>query len=217
MEEEITLYQFPESGNCYKIRLCLNWLGKKYKVINLSRDENLRKTKDFLSISPLGKVPVLCINDLVLTESMSILFYLYKRYGIVSKEKLVENLIQNLIEEAEMLKWLSFEQSEIQNNIGRLRYITRFLNDSEGENLYGEIEKYKVDELMSNAKSALQVVENHLQNRDFILKEFSICDIALFSYVHLVGEIGINLDSYRNISRWIKNVKNTKNFKRIYE
>lgn len=187
--DEIILYQFPDSGNCYKIRLYLNYLHQNYKIINLPREDALRKNEEFLKISPLGKVPVLQVKELVLTESMAILFYLFENYDINYK-------YFTALEKIEILKWLSFEQSEIQWSIGRLRYIYKFSNSNK---------LIETADLKFNAMDALKVLDNHLKNKKFILEKYSIADISLFAYVGLSNEAGISLENYPNIHRWIKN------------
>jgi glutathione S-transferase len=184
------LYQFETSGNCYKIRLLLTQLEKKYVLINLPRDKT-RLTEDFLTKSFLGKVPVLETSEIVLTESQAILYYLSKNTQFFPDDILIQS---------EILKWMSFEQSEVQTSIGVARYYLKFKNKKK--------KKY-----IRRTKEILKILSNYLENRTFFVKNiYTIADISLFGYIHLVEEIGISLKKYPNISTWITNVKSQPNY-----
>ncbi|MGH6953278.1 MAG: glutathione S-transferase N-terminal domain-containing protein, partial [Alphaproteobacteria bacterium] len=52
------LYEFPTSGNCYKVRLALAHVGKAYDRIEISRAGGTKKP-EYLKVNPQGKVPAL--------------------------------------------------------------------------------------------------------------------------------------------------------------
>jgi glutathione S-transferase len=71
------LYDFPFSGNGYKIRLALAHLGftVEYEIIDLLAGE--ASAPEFLAKNPMGQIPVLELDDgTFLRESNSILFWL---------------------------------------------------------------------------------------------------------------------------------------------
>lgn len=180
------LHQFKTSGNCYKIRLFLHQLEKKCDHINLSRDGS-RLSKEFLLKSPLGKVPVLEINEgNFLTESMSILYFLSQNTKFFPKDISLQT---------EILKWLSFEQSEIQTSIAKARYFIKFKKEIKT--------KY-----IENAKEKLKIIDFHLFGKKFLVGDiYTIADISLYAYVHLAPEIDISLNEYPNIVNWLYHVE----------
>jgi len=187
------LYQFEKSGNCYKIRLLLSQLQKEYIIENLPRNFS-KLSNEFLNKSPLGKVPFLEINDLVFTESMAILYYLSKDTFLFPKE---------FSSQVEIIKWLSFEQSEIQTSIARNRFLFKFKNIRENKSI-------------KRAKKALNILNLHLENKKFLVANtYTIADISLYAYVHLSSEIDISLENYPNIILWLKNVENQANYIKI--
>ena len=77
----IQLYEFALSGNCHKVRLMLSILGLNYKSIIVNGSERAHKSRDFLAMNPLGQLPILQDNDIIIRDSQAILIYLAHRYG----------------------------------------------------------------------------------------------------------------------------------------
>ena len=62
----ITLYDYPLSGNCYKIRLLLSLLDQPFETIPIDfHPGREHKQPEFLRINPLGQLPVIRDGDLV--------------------------------------------------------------------------------------------------------------------------------------------------------
>jgi len=159
-----------------KIRLLLNLLKKEYTEVPLS---------DMSADIPLGKVPVLRHPSGIVSESMAILYFLAQG-TIYMPEKLVE-----------LLQWLSFEQSEIQNSIGCARYIIR-----------EKIADSKLKTYQYNAHRAIKILDAHLKDRPFIIDHFSIADIALYPYLFLAEEANINTRDYEHVTIWLARLTN---------
>lgn len=71
------LYDHPLSGNGYKVRLLLAHLGTPYDYVAVDLFAGQTRTPEFLAKNPLGKVPVLELDDgRKLPESNAILFWL---------------------------------------------------------------------------------------------------------------------------------------------
>lgn len=65
------------SGNCHKVHLPLNQLGRSCVWIETDMTQGQTRTPEFLSLNPAGKVPLLVREDgQVLSESGAILFWL---------------------------------------------------------------------------------------------------------------------------------------------
>ena len=57
------LYEYPLSGNCYKLRLLLTQLGHPFESVRIDILNGENRSAKFLRINPAGKVPVLEIGD----------------------------------------------------------------------------------------------------------------------------------------------------------
>jgi hypothetical protein len=59
----ITLYQYPDSGNCYKVRLLLSHLGKPFRTVAVSSRDGSTRQPEFLVKNPIGRVPTIEFED----------------------------------------------------------------------------------------------------------------------------------------------------------
>ena len=70
------LYHAFRSSASYRVRIALNLKGIDYEKRPLNLLENEQKTGRYRSLNPQGLVPTLEINNLRLTQSLSIIVYL---------------------------------------------------------------------------------------------------------------------------------------------
>jgi glutathione S-transferase len=109
------LYDFPFSGNGYKIRLALAYLGfsVEYKIADLLAGE--ASAPAFLAKNPMGQIPVLELDDgTFLRESNAILFWLTGGSSLMPTERLGRTRV---------VRWMCFEQSNIDKVLGRTRFL----------------------------------------------------------------------------------------------
>jgi glutathione S-transferase len=67
------LYDFPRSGNCYKVRLLLNQLEIPFERVEINLLEQQTRSPEFLQKNLNGKLPLLEIEtDVFLAESNAI-------------------------------------------------------------------------------------------------------------------------------------------------
>ena len=79
----ITVYGFSPSGNCHKVRLLLEQLGRDYRWVEKRSDDGSTRTPEFLAKNPNGKVPLIELDDgRVLTESNAILHLAGRRHAV---------------------------------------------------------------------------------------------------------------------------------------
>ena len=109
-----TLYEFPSSGNCYKIRLALAFLNLPYKRVTIDITRGESRTEEFLAINPNGRIPALEVEPgNYLPESNAALWYLASGTGLLPSSKL---------EQAQVLQWMFFEQYSHEPFIATSRY-----------------------------------------------------------------------------------------------
>lgn len=77
----ITLYDYELSGNCYKLRLLMSMLGIEYKTVPVDFYPGREHKSDwFLKLNPLGQLPVIEDDGLVLRDAQAILVYIGSKY-----------------------------------------------------------------------------------------------------------------------------------------
>jgi glutathione S-transferase len=189
----VRLYDFPFSGNGYKIRLALAQLGIRveYEVIDLLARET--KSERFLAKNPLGEIPVLELDDgTLLRESNAILFWLTEGTALMPTDRL---------ERARVVQWMLFEQNQIDKVLGRTRFLLRyphFMQTTQGD----------FDGWYATGYRALAIIEAELLNHAFIVGEhYSAADICLYGYVHCAPEGGFDLARTPRIVAWLARVR----------
>jgi glutathione S-transferase len=75
----LTLHGYPQSSNALKVRFLLEELGLAYEHALVPVEEP--RPASFLALNPIGKVPLLVDEQLVLSESHAIMRYLIRREG----------------------------------------------------------------------------------------------------------------------------------------
>jgi glutathione S-transferase len=187
------LYSHPLSNNGYKITLLLSFLEQNYELVNVNLVNDDQKTAEFLTMHPLGQVPVLVDGDVTIWDSQAILVYLARKY---------ENWLQLQPEAiAQINSWLSFASKELAIGLASAR----------GHYLFGGkdikfINRLNIDIEKATllAHNSLQVLNQHLSNHKWLAGESpSIADIACFPPVVLAGDGKVSLEAYPYIQDWI--------------
>jgi glutathione S-transferase len=186
------LYDYPASGNCYKARLLLSHLGIEYERVPVDIFAGETMTPEHAARNPALTTPVLELPDgSFLPESGAILLHLAEGTDLLPDDP---------AERAQVYRWLFFEQSAILPTVAdiRFRMLTGRLDpDGDAGRRAAQL-----------AGAVTSVVEGHLQGRTFAVGErFTLADIALFGYVHVAHEAGVDMSGFTAIAEWIERVR----------
>lgn len=179
------LYDYLPSGNSYKVRLLLSYLGIPYTHIPIDIHKGETQTQDYLAMNPAGQIPVLQLNDgRTLAESNAILMFLAED---------TPYLPLNSFDRAKCLQWMFWEQYRHEPSIAVARYIRHYAPEREDQ----------LPALMEKGRAALSVMNSHLESRYWFIETGpTLADISLYAYTHVAGEGGFDLDDYPNIQAW---------------
>ena len=179
------LYDYLPSGNSYKVRLLLSYLGINYTHIPIDIHAGETQTPDYLAMNPAGQIPVLQLEDgRTLAESNAILMFLAEDTPYVPV---------NAFERAKALQWMFWEQYRHEPAIAVARFIRMYAPEREAE----------LPKLMERGAAALSVMEGHLRGQAwFVGAGPSVADVALYGYTHVAGEAGFDLSHYPNVQAW---------------
>ena len=75
-DSDIVLYEYWRSSTSYRARIALNLKNLRYRSVTVDLAENQHHAEAHRARDPLGRVPVLCVDGLTLTQSFAILEYL---------------------------------------------------------------------------------------------------------------------------------------------
>lgn len=179
------LYNLDASGNCYKVRLfaALANIALQTVAVNLAAGEH--KHPPLSDLNPLGLLPILEDGAEVYRDSQAILVYLAGAYGGLAWWP------GHPQGQGDVMQWLSFAANEVQHSLCTARLIDKF--------------SYRADKAVALAKSAavLAVLDRHLQDHDWLaIGRPSIADCAVYPYVALAPEGGVDLSPYTHVARW---------------
>jgi glutathione S-transferase len=195
MSGGLILHEDARSGNCYKIRLTAAHVGIKLDRRNYDIMKGETRTPEFLAnINANGRIPVLEDGDRFLTESNAICFYL------ANGSKLIPD---GHYDQADMLRWMFWEQYNHEPNIATLRFWKRFI----GIEALVDAQRIQMTGKRENGLAALDLMDKHLAERKwFVADQFTIADICLFAYTHVADEADFDLEAYPEIVRWMERI-----------
>jgi glutathione S-transferase len=194
----LKLYDYPSSGNCYKIRLLLHQLGIAYQRVPIDILTGESRNPEFLARNPVGKTPVLEIQPgQYLTESNAIIYYLADGTDFLPIDRW---------ERAQVMQWLFFEQYSHEPNIATVRFWLSISNQAEQKQA-AIVQKQEL------GYAALQVMEEHLAKHDyFVGNRYTIADIALYAYTHVAEEGNFDLSRFPAILAWFDRIVDRQNY-----
>jgi glutathione S-transferase len=187
------LHDYPSSANCYKVRLLAAQLDLDYERVNVDIFGGDTLTDDFARLNPARMTPVLETEDGPLPESNAILVHLAEG---------TELLPDQPGPRAQVLRWLFYEQAEVQPGIAGLRFrlLTGRLDPDHPS----------VRARQATGAAVLQVLDDHLREQPFLVGgRYSIADISLYAYVHVADEAAFDLGDYPAVREWVARVEAT--------
>jgi glutathione S-transferase len=181
------LYDYVASPNCYKVRLLLAQLGTEYERVPVDIFSGDTLEKEFADVNPSRRTPVLEPEPgKYLPESAAILLFLAEG---------TELLPEDGFERAQIHRWLFFEQTQVYPTIGALRFLV-------GTGRMSAEETPKAPSV-----DALKLLEAHLAEHDFLVGDrYTLADLALFGYVHVAHEGGLEIDRFPAVQRWLERI-----------
>jgi glutathione S-transferase len=188
----LTLYDYLDSGNGYKVRLLLAQLDRRYRRVDLDIMAGRTRTPEFLAKNPNGRIPMLELDSGVcLPESNAILWYLGYGSSFVPDEPLAQ---------AQVLQWMFFEQYSHEPYVATPRFILKHLPADSRR-------REELPDRLARGRAALGVMETHLKtNRFFIGDRYTIADIALYAYTHVAHEAQLDLTPFAAVRSWLQRV-----------
>ncbi len=196
------LYCFAQSGNAYKVANYLNVTGTPWeeKFVDFFKGET--RSPEYRAINEMGEVPVLVDGDVTLSQSGAILDYLIEITGHYAPAPGDKN---------EVLRWVLWDNHKGSSQWGMTRFLANFLS-----------EKHRNPEVISfmqgRCKAALQVLENHLEGREWIVGNTpTAADFSCSSYLFYDEPFGMDRAKLPNIERWLDNIRQLPNWKHPYD
>jgi glutathione S-transferase len=180
------LYTFTITPNNRKVEAFVRHFDLDVEIHHVSFKDKETQSPAFLAINPMGRVPALTDGDFHLWESNAILTYLATKFPETKA------LPTDPRGRADVDRWLHWQSCHLMPVMGALK-------------MSGEKD-------LSTATPLLQVLEQQLAGREFVLGSLTVVDFAIAAY--LMTKMGRQLDysSCPNVGAWRDRMANLKGF-----
>ena len=175
--------------NGWKASIALEELGLPYTVrpIALSRGE--QKEEWYLKLNPNGRIPTIVDHgndDFVVFESGAILLYLAERAGqlLPHDEKGRSRVVQ----------WLMFQMGGVGPMMGQANVFYRYAPE--------KIE-FAISRYQRECWRLFEVLDRQLRDHEYLARDYSIADIATWSWAHTYEWSGVSVEGLPHLQRWL--------------
>ncbi len=183
----IDLYTAP-TPNGWKVSVALEELALPYEphVIDLSKGE--QHTPEFLAMNPNGRIPVITDRDtgLHVFESGAILLYLAEKAGRL--------LPTDTAGRYRVMQWLMFQMAGIGPMQGQAVVFVRYFP----EEVPAAVNRY-----CNETRRLYEVLDRQLAETEYLAGDFSIADIANWSWVRSYYWARVPVEGLEHLQRWM--------------
>jgi glutathione S-transferase len=176
--------------NGWKISIALEELGLPYAVHPIALSKQEQKAEWYLKINPNGRIPTLVDRDngdFAIFESGAILIYLAERTG-----KLMPTDVKG---RSRVIQWLMFQMAGVGPMMGQANVFFRYAPEKI---------PYAIDRYQREVRRLFEVLERQLGTHEYIAgSEYSIADIAHWSWIHGHAWSGVDIDGLPQLARWL--------------
>tara|TARA_Y100000588_G_scaffold327567_1_gene362629 strand:+ start:658 stop:1362 length:705 start_codon:yes stop_codon:yes gene_type:complete len=188
-------FYFWPTPNGWKVSIMLEECDLDYNLIPVNIGKGEQFKPEFLAISPNNRMPVIVDHDvdsdpISVFESGAILHYLAEKAG--------KFIPDGPLGRKEVMEWLFWQVGNQGPMAGQLSH---FVNYADGGIDYGK-KRYG-----NEYNRCLGVLEKRLENREYIVGDYSVVDMICWPWVLIAKPLGQSLDDFPNVSRWRKAVK----------
>ena len=182
------LYTAP-TPNGWKVAMALEEFKAEYEMQLIDLQAGEQHSNWFLQINPNGRIPVLKKmgeESVTIFDSNAILFYLAEKFGkLLPLEEQERTLV---------MQWLMFQSSGIGPMQGQAVVFERYFPDD----IPAARKRYH-----NETRRLYEVLDIRLRESEWLCKDFSIADIANWSWIRSHKWARISTEGLENLERWM--------------
>ena len=190
--------------NGWKISVMLEECGLAYEPRWISLGKGEQHEPGFLAVSPNGRIPAIVDHapadggePVSIFESGAILIYLAEKTG--------RFLPSELRERAQVLAWLNWQMGGLGPMLGQHGHFKLYAPERIA---------YATDRYRREVLRLYGVLDRQLQDRDFIVGDYSIADMACFPWIQTWRAQEIDLAAFPSVSDWYGRLKQREGLRR---
>ncbi|MBT4487063.1 MAG: glutathione S-transferase [Rhodospirillaceae bacterium] len=184
----IDLYTSP-TPNGWKVAIALEELELPYETHVLNLGEGKQHQDWFKKMNPNSRIPVIVdrgAGDLTIFESGAILFYLAEKTGRLMPKDMKGRMA--------VMQWLMFQMSAIGPMQGQAVSFERYFP----EDVPAARSRYH-----NETRRLYEVLDGHLANNEWLAGDYSIADIANWSWLRSHKWARVPTDGLLHLERWM--------------
>ena len=184
----IDLYTAP-TPNGWKASIALEELGLPYEVHVVDLLAGEQKHPDYVRLNPNGRIPTIVDRDagnLAVFESGAILVYLAEKTGRL--------MPSDPAGRSRVIQWLMFQMGGVGPMMGQANVFFRYFP----EKLQPAIDRYQ-----NECRRLFEVLNTQLAAHEWLAGDYSIADIANWSWVRTHAWSGVSIDGLDHLQRWM--------------
>ncbi|MBN8956586.1 MAG: glutathione S-transferase C-terminal domain-containing protein [Rhizobiales bacterium] len=198
------LYCFAQSGNAYKAALMLALTDTAWTPVFVDFFKGETRTPEYRrNVNEMGEVPVFVDDSVKLSQTGVILTYLAEQSGKFGAKSEAER--------REILRWILFDNHKFTSYLATYRFMHAFANSDDTA---------VMDFFRARIKSALGIVEKHLERQPFIVGDApTIADLSMCGYLYYPAEeFGFDIAAaHPAIGAWLGRIKALPGWKHPYK
>jgi glutathione S-transferase len=174
--------------NGFKVSIALEEMRLPYTYRHIKLADGEQKEDWYLKLNPNGRIPTIVdhdCNDFVVFESGAILVYLAEKSG--------ELLPPDVPGRSQVLQWLMFQMGGIGPMMGQANVFFRYAPQKI---------PYAIDRYQREVRRLFGVLDRRLAEHPYLAGEYSIADIATWSWVQGHDWSGVSLEGLEHLRRW---------------
>ncbi len=187
----IDLYTWATPNGC-KAAVTLEELELPYTAHPIDISSGAQKEPAYTAINPNGRIPAIVDRDngdFAVFESGAIMMYLAEKTG-----RLMPTDAKG---RSEVLHWLMFQMGGLGPMQGQANVFYRYFP----EKIPAAIERYQ-----NETRRLYGVLDTRLADREFLVGDYSLADIAHWSWARIHSWAGVDIDDFQHLRRWIDQI-----------
>ena len=178
-----------ETPNGWKISIALEEMGLPYEYRHIRLSKREQKEPWYLKLNPNGRIPTIIDHDnddFVVFESGAILIYLAEKTGLLMPKDVKGRSL--------VIQWLMFQMAGIGPMMGQANVFYRYAPEKI---------PYAIDRYQRESRRLLEVLDTRLSDHEYLAGDYSIADIATWSWARGHEWGGISIDGLDHLKRWL--------------
>jgi GST-like protein len=178
--------------NGHKVSIALEEMRLPYTLREIDLGKLEQKEPGFLAMNSNGRIPVIIdhdADDFVVFESGAILVYLAEKTGrLLPAGAKARSLV---------MQWLMFQMGGIGPMMGQANVFHRYLP----ERIEVAIARYQ-----GECHRLFGVLDGQLRDHEFLAGDYSIADIANWTWVRTHKWSGVGIEDFPHLARWMTTI-----------